>query len=48
MGKPIGPYDMMIAGQAIASGLKLVTNNIREFEHVPGLQLEDWASPNPS
>jgi tRNA(fMet)-specific endonuclease VapC len=48
MGKPIRPYDMMIAGQAIASGLKLVTNNIREFERVPGLQLEDWASPNPS
>ena len=47
-GKPIGPYDMMIAGQAVASGLKLVTNNIREFKRVPGLQLEDWTSPNPS
>jgi tRNA(fMet)-specific endonuclease VapC len=47
-GKPIGPYDMMIAGQAVASGLQLVTNNIREFKRVPGLQLEDWTSPNPS
>ena len=42
-GKPIGPYDMMIAGQAVASGLKLVTNNVKEFERVPGLLLEDWS-----
>ena len=33
-GRPIGPYDMMIAGQARASGLKLVTNNVKEFERV--------------
>lgn len=43
MGQPIGPYDMMIAGQAIASGLRLVTNNTKEFERVPGLILEDWS-----
>lgn len=43
IGQPIGPYDMMIAGQAIASGLKLVTNNVKEFERVPGLLLEDWS-----
>ena len=42
-GRPIGPYDMMIAGQARASGLKLVTNNVKEFERVPGLLLEDWS-----
>ena len=41
-GKPIGPYDMMIAGHARASGLILVTNNIKEFERVPGLLLENW------
>jgi tRNA(fMet)-specific endonuclease VapC len=41
-GQPIGPYDMMIAGQARAGGLILVTNNVREFERVPGLLLEDW------
>lgn len=41
-GQPIGPYDMMIAGQARAYGLKLVTNNVKEFERVPGLVLEDW------
>jgi tRNA(fMet)-specific endonuclease VapC len=42
IGKPIGPYDMMIAGHARASGLILVTNNINEFEQVPGLLLENW------
>ena len=41
-GQPIGPYDMMIAGQARAAGLKLVTNNVKEFERVPGLLLENW------
>lgn len=38
----IGPYDMLIAGHARASGLTLVTNNISEFERVPGLLLENW------
>ncbi len=42
-GKPIGPYDMMIAGQARAMGLILVTNNNKEFERVQGLLLEDWS-----
>ena len=41
-GRPIGPYDMMIAGQARAAGLKLVTNNVKEFERVPGLLVENW------
>ena len=42
MGQPIGPYDMMIAGHARASGLILVTNNVKEFARVPGLRLENW------
>ena len=42
IGNPIGPYDMMIAGQARAYGLKLVTNNVKEFERVQGLLVEDW------
>ncbi|MEZ5534556.1 MAG: PIN domain-containing protein [Thiolinea sp.] len=41
-GKPIGPYDMMIAGHARAEGLILVTNNTREFERIPGLRIENW------
>jgi tRNA(fMet)-specific endonuclease VapC len=41
-GQPIGPYDMMIAGHARATGLTLVTNNLREFERVPGLRVENW------
>lgn len=41
-GTPIGPNDTAIAGHAIAAGAILVTNNVREFERVPGLVLEDW------
>ena len=42
MGRPIGPYDMMIAGHARACGLKLVTNNVKEFERVQGLIIVNW------
>jgi tRNA(fMet)-specific endonuclease VapC len=41
-GTPIGPYDVLIAGQARARNMILVTNNISEFSRVPGLRLEDW------
>jgi tRNA(fMet)-specific endonuclease VapC len=41
-GQPIGPNDLLIASQALALGLTLVTDNIREFERVPGLRLENW------
>lgn len=40
-GTTIGPNDTAIAGHAIAAGAVLVTNNVREFERVPGLVLED-------
>ena len=42
-GKPIGPYDTMIAGHARSLGLVLVTNNVGEFRRVSGLRLENWA-----
>lgn len=41
-GMPIGPYDVLIAGQAVARNLILVTHNTDEFGRVPGLQIEDW------
>lgn len=41
-GTPIGPYDGLIAGHARSLGLVLVTNNVREFSRVPGLEVEDW------
>jgi tRNA(fMet)-specific endonuclease VapC len=41
-GTPIGPYDILIAGQAFARNLVLVTNNTREFARVGGLKIEDW------
>ena len=41
-GTPIGPYDVLIAGQALARSLILVTHNTSEFQRVPGLPIEDW------
>lgn len=41
-GTPIGPNDLLIAAHARALGLTLVTDNMREFSHVPGLQVENW------
>lgn len=41
-GTPIGPYDVLIAGQARARTLTLVTHNTTEFTRVPGLKVEDW------
>lgn len=43
-GTPIGPYDLLIAGQAVSRSLTLITNNVKEFSRVPGLQYEDWKS----
>jgi tRNA(fMet)-specific endonuclease VapC len=41
-GTPIGPYDVLIAGQALAREMTLVTHNRKEFGRVPGLRVEDW------
>ena len=44
MGRPIGAYDEMIAGHARSQGLVVVTNNIKQFDYVPGIRLENWVS----
>jgi tRNA(fMet)-specific endonuclease VapC len=44
LGTPIGPYDTLIAGQALARDLIIVTHNTREFSRVEGLRIEDWES----
>jgi tRNA(fMet)-specific endonuclease VapC len=41
-GTPIGPNDMLIAAQALARDLVLVTDNVREFRRVRGLKVENW------
>jgi tRNA(fMet)-specific endonuclease VapC len=41
-GTQIGPYDQMIAGHARSRGLVVVTNNMKEFQRVAGLRVEDW------
>lgn len=42
LGQPFGALDTMIAAQALALDLPLVTNNQKEFSRVPGLKLENW------
>jgi tRNA(fMet)-specific endonuclease VapC len=42
--QPIGPYDLLLAGQALALSMILVTANTNEFSRVPGLTLENWYS----
>lgn len=44
-GQPIGNNDLWIAAHARAEGWILVTNNEREFQRVPGLQVENWVTP---
>lgn len=41
-GQPIGYNDLFVAAHALALDLTLVTDNQREFSHVPGLRLENW------
>lgn len=43
-GTPIGPYDVLIAGQALRRGATLVTANTREFARITGLTVEDWTA----
>jgi tRNA(fMet)-specific endonuclease VapC len=41
-GTPVGPYDVLIAGQALARGLTLITRNLREFRRITSIHVEDW------
>ena len=43
IGRPIGPYDLLIAAQARRRGAAIVTANRREFDRVPGLRAIDWS-----
>jgi tRNA(fMet)-specific endonuclease VapC len=44
-GQVIGPYDLMIAGQARSRGLVVIAGNLDEFNRVAGLRAEDWLAP---
>jgi tRNA(fMet)-specific endonuclease VapC len=44
LGTPIGPYDYLIAAQAIRNNLTLITANVKEFARVSDLRWENWAS----
>jgi tRNA(fMet)-specific endonuclease VapC len=44
VGRPVGAYDVLLAGQARRRGATLVTSNSKEFARVQGLKWEDWAA----
>lgn len=44
-GIKVSPLDLQIAAVANVHALTLVTNNIKDFQHIPRLQLEDWLTP---
>jgi tRNA(fMet)-specific endonuclease VapC len=44
LGKPIGAYDLLIAGQALRHKATLVTANSSEFRRVRGLRIQDWTA----
>lgn len=41
-GRIIGAYDLLIGAHALSENLTLVTNNINEFNRIPGISLENW------
>jgi len=43
-GRPAGVHDMLIGAHARSESLIMVTNNVREFERMPGLQVENWVA----
>ncbi|MCH1911638.1 type II toxin-antitoxin system tRNA(fMet)-specific endonuclease VapC [Leptospira noguchii] len=42
VGKPIGPFDLLIASQALSNRLTLVTNNEKELNRIKDLKIENW------
>ena len=41
-GKPVDEFDMVIAGHALSEGLTVVTDNIKHFENMPDIKVENW------
>ena len=46
-GTPLGPYDALIAGCALARGMTVVTSNMSEFRRINGLVIENWRNCAP-
>lgn len=44
-GKPIDDIDLLISAIALSNNLVIATHNVRHFQHVPGLQIDDWTEP---
>lgn len=47
-GQRVDEFDMIIGGQALAAGLTIVTDNVKHFSRMPGVNVENWASETES
>jgi tRNA(fMet)-specific endonuclease VapC len=45
VGKTVSPFDLLIAATALTHDFTLVTHNVKHFEAIPGLRIEDWLAP---
>jgi tRNA(fMet)-specific endonuclease VapC len=45
-GRTVADMDLLIAATAKVHGLTVATLNFRHFEHIPGITVEDWSTPN--
>lgn len=43
-GKPIDDFELLIGATAVTHNCKLVTNNIKHFQRIPELDIEDWTT----
>ncbi|MBR0036865.1 MAG: type II toxin-antitoxin system VapC family toxin [Bacteroidales bacterium] len=41
-GKPVDEFDMLIAAHAVSEGLTVVTDNLKHFENMPDVKVENW------
>ena len=44
MGTPVEDFDLLIAASAVAHGLTLVTDNLKHFQNISGLKIENWVN----
>ena len=42
-GRMIGEFDLLIGSCAVHNNLVMVTSNLKHFDHIPNITLEDWA-----
>ena len=45
-GTPTGDFDLLIGCTAVAEGMVMVTENVKDFQNIKGIQIENWIERN--